>query len=316
MTPRNQLSAITACTLWASAFVGVKYGLQFMPIFLFAGMRFLLAGAMQLPVKRGPILPLFRRASTWWIAAFNTFLLYTLFFTGLSLARGAQAAILCGASPLVAGAMAHYWMPDDRMDPRKAFALLLGLGGIALIALASNPFEPVGRRELLGLGLLLMTSFVSSFGNILVAKAKQHNAGQPIDPIALNSAQMLIGGAVLLLIGLIWQPWPDHPPPPGFWGTLLYLAFLSAAAFAIWFTLLQTEKVSRLNIWKFLVPVLGATFAWLLLPDESPDPASLAGMALVAAAVLVGTSAGRRTPTRYPSGMNRKTPKLRENSSR
>jgi len=298
MRPSSKLGAITACTLWASAFVGVKFGLGFMPIFTFAGLRFLLAGAMQLPVlgftkARGEtppgesvgLLRLAMRPHTWLVSLCNTFLLYSLFFYGLTLVRGAQAAIVIGASPVVVSWMAHWWMPDDKMTSRKNAALLLGLLGVAVIALGSKPWEPVGRSEVFGMLVLLGVSCVSAVGNILVARAP---AGTR--PVQLNSVQMLIGGAGLLAVGfLVEGPQDFRAVPMAFWGTLVYLAFLSAAAFAIWFSLLQREKVSAVNLWKFLVPVLGAGLAWILLPNESPDVTAVIGMLLVASGIFVGS---------------------------
>jgi len=288
MTPRNQAAAVIACTLWATAFVGVKYGLGFMSAFTFAGIRFILAGAMQVPFCRRPAQPfrLMLRSSTLWVALFNTALLYAGFFKGLELVRGAQAAIIIGASPLISAIMAHFLMPNDRMSLSKLRAIAIGIVGIVIIALTSKPWEPVGRSEFLGMMILFGCSIVATFGNILVAKAKQDSP-----PVPLNSAQMMIGGAVLLAIGLGFEGVPALNLPWQFWATLVYLAFLSAAAFAIWFTLLQTEKVSRLNVWKFLIPVLGAVFSWALLPGESPDAITVGGMALVAVAVVLNARA-------------------------
>jgi len=287
MRPSSQFGAISACLLWSSAFAGVKYGLGFMPVFVFAGIRFLLAGAMQLPLVgiREPA-RLFRDRRVWMIALFNTFFLYALFFTALSMAPGAQAAIIVGASPLVAGWMAHLLMPNDRMTLRKQAAILLGMLGITLVILNKEPWQSgVGREESIGLGLLVISCFVSSFGNILVAKTRNE-----ISPIAMNSAQMIIGGSLLLITGLSTTGMPEFGVPLTFYVVLIYLAALSATAFAIWFFLLQREAVSDLNMWKFLVPVFGAIFSWVLLPDEKPDAVSVFAMCLVGVAVWFGTA--------------------------
>jgi len=304
MRTSSKLGAITACTLWASAFVGVKFGLGFMPMFTFAGLRFLLGGAMQLPVvgfsksadgqagwrKPGDLVRLAMQPHTWGVSLCNTFLLYSAFFYGMTLVRGAQAAIVIGASPVVVSWMAHWWMPDDKMTQRKNTALLLGLLGVTVIMLGSKPWEPMGRREVFGMLVLLGVSVVSAVGNILVARAP---AGTR--PVQLNSVQMLLGGAGLLAVGwLVEGPQDLRAVPAEFWATLVYLAFLSAAAFAIWFSLLQREKVSELNLWKFLVPVLGAGIAWILLPNEAPDLTTVIGMVLVASGIFVGSKSTHR----------------------
>jgi drug/metabolite transporter (DMT)-like permease len=109
-----------------------------------------------------------------------------------------------------------------------------------------------------------------------------------LNPIALNSAQMLVGGPILLLIALPFEGFPDLALPPVFYGQLLWLATISAAAFSIWFYLLSKIKVSKLNLWKFLIPLSGAALSWILLPGESPTWPSLAGMALIIVGIVAG----------------------------
>jgi drug/metabolite transporter (DMT)-like permease len=66
----------------------------------------------------------------------------------------------------------------------------------------------------------------------------------------------------------------------------VWLAFLSATAFAIWFHLLQRVAVSELNLWKFLIPLSGAALSWLLIQGEHPDLLSMLGMIMVATGII------------------------------
>jgi len=70
---------------------------------------------------------------------------------------------------------------------------------------------------------------------------------------------------------------------------LFWLAFLSASAFSIWYTLLKRPgvRVSELNVWKFLIPVSGAALSWMLIKGEKPDLISIAGMLFIVAALLL-----------------------------
>ncbi|MFH2026502.1 MAG: hypothetical protein ABIK30_11950, partial [bacterium] len=45
-------------------------------------------------------------------------------------------------------------------------------------------------------------------------------------------------------------------------------------------------KVSSLNLWKFIIPVLGAVIAWIVLPDEKPEISAIIGMVFVALSIL------------------------------
>ncbi len=279
--------AILACLLWSSSFVTVKYALEHQTPLTLAGMRFILAGLIQIPLC-GSLLAPFRMirkefTTVLWVSVFHTIYLYGTFFIGMQWVRGAEAAIMIGGGPLASALMAHLLMHDDKMRRRTLVGIGFGMGGIALISLAAKPWNPVGLKEFLGLMLLLSGAFVSAIGNIVVAKRKGG-----LNPITLNSAQMLIGGPVLLLIALPFEGQPNFALPPVFYGQLLWLAIISATAFGIWFHLLGSVKVSKLNLWKFIIPLGGATLSWILLPGESPTLPALAGMALIIAGLVIG----------------------------
>lgn len=286
---RTNWLAAFACLLWATPFVFAKIALTYLPPMSTAGLRFFLAGLLLIPLcKRSPIRLLRRSARTvLLVALFQTILLYAGFFYALTLVRGAQAAIVIGSGPLISAICAHVAMHDDKLSRRTLQSLAYGMGGIILISLATKPWEPVGLRELLGIAVLLSGSIVSAAGNIIVAK--QRGA---LPAIELNCIQMLIGGTVLLLIALPIDGVPNLALPLRFYASLLWLAIVSAAGFAIWFHLLSRQKVSTLNIWKFLIPLGGAALSWLFIPDEHPDLPSLVGMGLI----IVGVIHSQRKP--------------------
>ncbi|MGE4490048.1 MAG: DMT family transporter, partial [Kiritimatiellales bacterium] len=209
--------------------------------------------------------------------------LYAGFFIALSMVRGAQAAIVVGSGPLIAAVAAHFTMHNDRLSRRTVQSILLGISGIIVVSLAAKPWEPVGLRELFGILILLGTSIVSVAGNIVVAKKRGS-----LSAWELNSIQMIIGGAVLLLCARVVEGTPDLALPVRFYGSLLWLAFVSAAAFGIWFHLLSRVKVSQLNIWKFLIPLAGALISWLFIPGEHPDLPTLGGMVLIVIGIIHG----------------------------
>jgi drug/metabolite transporter (DMT)-like permease len=281
------LLAISACLLWSSAFVSVKYALLYLPPLVLAGLRFLLAALFQIPfckTWKAPFQLIKSHFSTvLLVSLFHTVYLYGTFFIALQWVRGAEAAIIIGAGPLASALMAHLLMPDDRLQPRTLTGILLGLSGVALISLSSQPWHIDGLKEFAGLMLLLSGSFVSALGNIIVARQKGG-----LHPIALNSAQMLIGGPILLLIAAIFGTLSLPPLSLSFWGLLCWLAIISAVGFGIWFHLLGQMKVSRLNLWKFIIPLSGAILSWLLIPSESPTPLSLTGMLLILLGLFMG----------------------------
>ena len=265
-----------------------------------AGLRFILAGVIQIPFCGSLLAPLrmLRREfkTVLLVSIFHTIYLYGTFFIGMTWVRGAEGAIMIGAGPLASMLMAHLLMHDDKMQRRTLISIAFGMTGILFVSLAANPWNSVGLKEFFGLMLLLSGAFVSAIGNVVVAKRKGG-----LHPIALNSAQMLIGGVILLLIALPFEGLPNLKLPMVFYGQLLWLATISAVAFAIWFHLLSKIKVSKLNLWKFIIPLAGAVLSWIVLPDESPTLPSLIGMGFIIPGINIGQRESRDPVSPMPS---------------
>jgi drug/metabolite transporter (DMT)-like permease len=284
---RINLQAILACLLWATAVVAVKAALEHQPPLTLAGLRFTLSGLLLIPLSgswKEPFRLLRHEFKTvLLVSIYQTIYLYATFFYAMTLARGAEAAIIIGMGPLASALVAHWTMKDDPLNRQTLFSIGLGVAGIVLVSLASKPWNPTGLKEFFGLMLLLSGSFVSALGNVTVAKRKG-----ALHPVALCSAQMLLGGPILLLGGLTLHGPQPIPLTPDFLLLLLWLAIISAAGFSIWFHLLTKVKVSKLNIWKFIVPLFGAGLSWWLIPDETPTAFSLCGMLLIVTAIIIG----------------------------
>lgn len=167
------LLAILACFLWSTAFVGVKIGVKYSEPLSFAGIRFMLAGLLLVPFwwrGRQALSTLSAHFRTiCLISFFQTTLLYGLFYMGMTLVSGALAAIIIGASPLVAAIVAHFFSKGDEMTPAKAISLTIGMAGVLIISIGCHPWaSPSGGAEFLGILVLLVSVVSSAFGNILV----------------------------------------------------------------------------------------------------------------------------------------------------
>lgn len=281
------LPAIFACLLWSTAFVGVKIGLQYSTPLFFAGIRFVISGLLILPFA-GPFLEILQSVRQHYrviikVALLQTVIVYTLFYTGMTLIAGSLAAIIIGASPLISAIVAHYTMHDDRMTVFKTISLLIGMTGVIIIALSRQPWQAAGLREFIGVLILVLSSFSGAFANVTVARDSQ-----TLPPLVLTSVQIFIGGVILLVISVLVEGVPVFNYPPAYYSALLWLSMVSAVGFSIWFSLLKKPgvKVSSLNLWKFIIPVFGALIAWIILPDEQPEPWAIMGMVFVAFSIL------------------------------
>lgn len=281
--------AVAACLLWGSAFAGAKIGFQYAPPILLSGMRFTLAGLLLMPVMAIMKIDLkgaFRHWPFLLLFAFvQTFLQYGLFFMGLDKVPASTSAIIIGAGPLFVAVMAHLALKDDKLTLRKIAAITLGLAGVVFISLAKGGLSSDNPQFWTGIGLLVLSNIIGSYTNIMVVKRKSYN----IHPMALTSFANFTGGLMLLAVSFIVEKPQVGPFPGEFYAALSWLAFIPAAAFSIWYTLLNKPgvKVSELNIWKFLVPVTGAILSWILLPGEHPDWQTAVGIVIITSALLL-----------------------------
>ncbi len=290
--------AMVACLLWSTAFVGIKIGLAYTTPMQFAGVRFFLSGLMLLPLVASwrKWIGVLRRhpQEVLKIAFFQTFVLYTLFYQGINLVQGSTAAIIIGSQPLFTAIVAHWATKNDLLTFRKLKTIGLGVFGIVLVAIEKGTMENAedSSLQLLGIMLLVLANLASGYGNVLVSR----QSGLQSSPIALNSLQLSIGGVGLFLVSLLFEPFQGVVFPMPFYGALLWLSFISAAAFTLWFLLLQRPgvKVSDLNIWKFIIPVFGAVFSWVLIPDEKPTWMQVMGMLLIVFSMVLFNLQNRR----------------------
>jgi drug/metabolite transporter (DMT)-like permease len=282
------LWAVVACLLWSTAFAGIKIGLQYTTPVRFAGFRFFLAGLMIMPFA-GTGKNYLHEIKTHWryvvkVSFFQTFVLYSLFYLGMNKVPGAIGAIIVGGGPLIIAVMAHIFIVDDKISMKKLIAILLGITGIVFIALDRLMAGAEQRIEFWGIVLLVVANISGSFGNVIVSK----NKGK-VSPFVLSSAQLSLGGLALFILSLGIEGADFRTKPVPYYVALLWLSFLSAAAFSIWFSLLKKPdvKVSEINIWKFIIPVLGAIWSWLLIEEESPELPQLIGMSAIALSIIL-----------------------------
>lgn len=286
--------AILAIWLWSTAFATVKIGLQYQTPLQFAGLRFTLAGIMVL-IAYGRWNMFIAQVRSHWkfiflIAFFQVIWQYSFFYLGMNLIPSALGAMLVGSSPLFIAMVAHVTMKTDRLTPLKLISILVGVAGIVLITVGRQKVELKGEYEWLGIALLLINNILSGYSNVLISKSKKE-----INPVVLSSASMFSGGIFLYLLSIPLEGLSTGPFPPTWYLSLGWLSFLSAAAITIWYTLLSRPgvKVSVLNTWKFLIPVLGAWLSWALIPEEKPDAGQIFAMIIIAASLVLLNQANR-----------------------
>ena len=279
--------AIIACLLWATPFVVIKIGLQYTEPMQFAGVRFFIAGLLIYPFIKDKknILNILKQNTGFIVkvAIFQTFLQYAFFYLGIARVSGSLSAIVIGAGPLFIAIMAHFFMPDDRITLKKSFGIIGGFLGIILVAFSKSSNDSQSSVILLGILFLVLANINGGYTNIFIAKNKKK-----IPTLVLSSLSLTIGGVMLTLFSMMVEPFEISIKPTEYYVSLIWLSFVSAGAISIWTALLHNKNVvvSTLNMWKFIIPVFGAAFAWVVFPEEKPQALSLIGMFLIMTSLL------------------------------
>lgn len=218
------------------------------------------------------------------VTLLQTLLNYSLFYLGMDLVPGALGAIIVGSQPLVTAVVAAQMQEDDKLTRGKMVTIIFGIAGVILISAGRQAFKLGGAIELLGVALILGANVATAISNVIVS-AKSRG----INPLVLSSSSLGTGGLIIYLISLPIEGLGRGPQPLIYWLDLVWLSFMAAFAFSLWFRLLQRPgvKVSELNLWKFIIPVVGAILSWLLVPDEHPEWLTVTGMLIISVSLLL-----------------------------
>jgi len=280
--------AVIACLLWSTAYAGIKLGLQYDTPLHFAGVRFIISGLMLLPftVKPSTYIRMIREnyKVVLSVMVLQTLMNYSLFYLGMDLVPGALGAVIVGSQPLVTAVVAAMMHDEERLTRSKIITIIFGISGVILISVGRQAFKLGTALEFLGVVLILGANIATAVSNVIVSLKSRG-----MNPIVLSSFSLGVGGIILYLVSIPVEGTIRAYRPFLYWADLAWLSFMSAFAFSLWFKLLQRPgvRVSELNLWKFIIPVVGAILSWLLVPGEHPEMLTIAGMLVITLSLIL-----------------------------
>lgn len=287
------LPAILCTLLWGSAVPSIKEGYILFAIddtfsqFVFAGMRFVLAGIMVLvvaTVKGHKIQPARSDiGAILSISLFQTMIQYLCYYTGASRTTGTNVSVLSGTQTFFALVLAHFLL-KDRLGWKKALGCFLGLCGV--VVLGSGGFEGVA---LLGDTLILASAVSAALGTLV---SRRVTPGR--DPMMLTGWQLFIGGAFLLAAGFFGGGRIETVTTTGVL-LLFYMAALSATAFTVWTGLLGKYPVTKVSVFGFLIPVFGTLLSGIFLRETVLTVKNVVVLACVCSGIVLSNTAPKNT---------------------
>ena len=267
------LGALLCCALWGSATPFIKMGYKVMfeggkpdviSTILFAGIRFAFAGfitvALYSIARRKVLYPKKENlGKVAVIAAFQTIIQYFFFYVGLANTSGAKGTIISGSSSFFAIFISTLMFKQEKLTAKKVIACVIGFAGIIAVNLNGLDFS----MNLTGDAFVLFSAMSLAFSSVLIKIFSKSE-----DPVVISGYQFMLGGTVMIIVGLIGGGKIDNFTLKGA-AILVYLAFLSAIAYALWGMLLKFNQVSKVTIFSFMTPVFGVLLTKIMLPEES-----------------------------------------------
>lgn len=288
------ICAMICCLLWGSAFPAIKSGFSWLGIsaedsaseILYAGIRFFLAGVFTIiitsVISRKFMYPTKKSVpKVCFLSLFQTILQYFFFYIGLANTSGVKASVIEGANVFIALIVSCLVFRMEKFTAAKIAGSIIGFAGVVIINLTDGGFDM--SLSLKGEGFILISTVAYAFSSVLMKHySKEEN------PMMLSGWQFLFGGAVMAVGGFA-----AGGRLPAFDGKsvilLIYLAFLSAAAYSLWSMLLKYNPVSKIAVYGFMNPVFGVILSAFILgeAEQAFSLKSLLALVLVCVGIYV-----------------------------
>lgn len=278
---------ILLCIIWGSTWLVIKIGYGGLGPFNVAALRFLVAGAVLaviIPVL-GTRWPNGRRE--WLVVTFVGVALfgadYGLIYWGEQFIDSGLTAILFATLPLFTVALAHLYIPGDRITARKLSGTLVAFAGVVAL------FGESLRLDVEKLGPMAAIVIATVCAAAAGVVSKRH--GATLHAAALNAPAMLIGGVVLAAAALATGEAFRLPHEASTWAAIVYLAVVgSVVSFLVYFSLLKTWNVTSLSFISVFTPAIALALGFVFL-DERPTLWTAAGAVLILAGVSLALTA-------------------------
>ena len=282
--------------IWGSTYLGIRIAIETMPLFLMAGARFLVAGAVLYLILRSRAAP--RPTGRQWriSAVIGTFLL----LGGNGLVVWAEQFVPSGITALIIGIQPLFfvltewaWPGGLRPTAVTATALLLGFAGVAWLA---APWESAdtGGLHVGGVAAILLACLSWAVGSIYSRHAK-HGA----DPLLASALQMLTGGAILTFAGLLHGDFSTLNiatiSARSWWAFGYLILFGSLIGFSTFVWLMKHSTPARVSTYAYVNPLVAVFLGWLILNEPISARTLVAAVMVVGAVVIITTERSRRT---------------------
>ncbi|WP_432260822.1 drug/metabolite exporter YedA [Cupriavidus sp. TMH.W2] len=277
MPPLVLLCLLITYVVWGTTYLAIRFTLESFPPLFMMGTRFLCAGLLLAAwlAWRGTPMPSWRLLRNCAVPALF------LLVGGMGLTAIAEQTISSGATTVMIGSMpifALIWSACFGNRPKWYEYVAIAIGSLGILVLTAGAEFRVSTGGVVAL-MLAVASW--SFGSQLARRLDLPQGA------AAFAAEMLIGGAVLMVLSVLRQePWPASVSAQAGWAWVYLVVAGSLVAFSAYMYLVSTVSQTLSASYVYVnPPVALAMGAWL--GGERIAPQTLGAVALILVALTV-----------------------------
>ncbi len=253
--------------IWGTTWYALKVSLnEGMAPSYAVGIRFFFGGLIfwVIMLLRREKLPLNRRAISIYLqfGFLNFGVSYALTYWGAQFVYSNLASILWASFPIITTIMAHFYLPNEKLNTKKTISLLLGIVGTVMIIIQSGNLG--GKNVGMGIIVILLAIVVASWPNAYLKKYKNE-----VNTFQLNAVSQSIGGIFLLVIAVLTEPgqamiWTNT----NLFATAYLIIFGSVITFSLYFWLFSHLSLSQITYVAFFPPIIAIFIGWIFLNER------------------------------------------------
>ncbi|MBZ5558513.1 MAG: EamA family transporter [Acidobacteriia bacterium] len=295
-TRRAYLAWIAVCLIWGTTYLAIRISLETIPPLLMAAIRWIVAGTLLITILkiRGERLP---GPRAWPSLAILGVLLLGF---GNGAVVWAEQTVPSGLTAVLV-ATCPFWMvgidavmPDGaRLTITRVAGLAVGFGGIVILVWPEIHASDAGGRAFLGGVIAAQIACVGWAIGSSYARHRGRGHARDENVLATAAFEMLFGGIVLLVAGLVLREASHLAFTPRTTAALVYLIFFGAiGGFTAYAYALKHLPVATVSLYAYVNPIIAVVLGTIVLSEP------LNARMVIAAAVVLGGMAMVRAEAR------------------
>jgi len=203
-----------------------------------------------------------------------------LFYVAIEKTFASRATLLASLQPFLVLLLAHFFLPGDRITPRKLIGIALGFAGVSVVLLGGAS-ESADVR----LGDLVLLAAIALWSGTTIYSKRIIGA---FDEFAFAMYPIAFSAPFLAAAAWLWDPPASGALEPTVVGALLYQVFVTASlGFVAWNFLFKRHGAVALQSFLFLQPLAGVVLGGLVLGEEVATGPFFVALPLVAVGIAI-----------------------------